>query len=372
MSELARRERVRLALSHQPPDRVPCDLGGRVSNIHYLAYQRLLETLDLPQHELELDPFFSVMNLSPELLERLGVDFQYLFLRGPEYVSKRTFRDGSYENEWGVRVERVGIHSQRVTHPLAQADVADLAAYPWPQADAARRTEGLAERSCRLFDETDYALVAAPVSGGIFEYGQHLRGMAQFFVDLMSDKPFANSLLDHLLAVQLELWDVFLTVVGERVDMVQLADDFGSQRSLLISPRLFREMFKPRYAQLIRFIKERTAARVFFHCDGAILPLLDDFAEMGVDVLNPLQPTATGMEPGVIKQRYGGRLAFHGGIDNQQLLPNGRPDEVRSAVHDAIGALAAGGGYVVASAHVIEPDIPNQNVLALFEAVTGS
>ncbi|HEX9117169.1 MAG TPA: hypothetical protein VGA61_13965, partial [Anaerolineae bacterium] len=168
MSELAHRERVHLALSHQPPDRVPCDLGGRVSSIHYLAYQRLLETLDLPQHELELDPFYSVMNLSPGLLARLGVDFQYLFLRGPEYLSRRTSSDGSYENEWGVRVETVGIHSQRVSHPLAQAGLADLAAYPWPQADAARRTEGLRERTCRLYEGTDYALVAAPVSGGIF------------------------------------------------------------------------------------------------------------------------------------------------------------------------------------------------------------
>ena len=256
MEDLTHRERVRRALRREKPDRVPVDLGGRVSNIHRDAYRTLCELLAIEPLEVELDPFFSVMNPAPAFLERLGVDFQYLYLRGPEYISVQSYENGSYENEWGIRVQVGGLHTQRVSHPLAQASLADLDRFPWPEARGAVRAVGLAERVRRLYEETDYALVAAPVSGGIFEFGQHLRGMSQFLVDLMEDKHFANRLLDHLTDVHARLWEVFLDAVGPYVEMVQLADDFGTQRSLMISPRLFREMFKPRYAELIRTIKE--------------------------------------------------------------------------------------------------------------------
>ena len=367
METLTHRERVRRALRLQQPDRVPLDLGGRVSNIHRDAYQTLCEELAIDPHELELDPFFSVMNPAPAFLERLGIDCQYLYLRGPEYITAKRYPDGSYENEWGIRVEVVGLHSQRVGHPLAQATLADLDSYPWPEARPEVRAAGLAERARRLYEETDYALIGAPVSGGIFEFGQHLRGMTQYLVDMMEDKPFANRMLDGIVEVHARLWEVFLDAVGPYVEMVQLADDFGTQRSLMISPKLFREMFKPRYTELIRTIKARTDAKVFLHCDGAIAPLIPDFIEMGVDVLNPLQPTASGMEPETIKAAFGDRLAFHGAIDNQQLLPHGTPEEVRAAVRRAVDVLSPGGGYVLASAHIIEPDIPVANVLAMYD-----
>ncbi len=368
METLTHRERVRRALRHEEPDRVPLDLGGRVTNIHHDAYLTLCEQLSIAPGEIELDPFFSVMNPAPAFLERLGVDCQYLYLRGPEYIAVQEYEDGSYDNEWGIRVRVLGLHSQRVSHPLAEASLADLDRFPWPEARPEVRAAGLAERASRLYEETDYALVGAPISGGIFEFGQHLRGMSQFLVDLMEDKPFANRLLDRVTEVHARLWEVFLDAVGPYVEMVQLADDFGTQRSLMISPRLFREMFKPRYAELIRSIKARTAAKVFLHCDGAITPLIPDFIEMGIDVLNPLQPTASGMEPERIKAAFGDRLVFHGAIDNQQLLPHGTPEEVRAAVRRAVSALAPGGGYILAAAHLIEPDIPPANVLAMYDA----
>ncbi len=252
----------------------------------------------------------------------------------------------------------MGLHSQRVTHPLAQATVADLAAYPWPDPYRPDRVTGLHQQARKLYEETGYALVAAPVSGGLFEFavprsapdlvhvGQHLRGMSNFLMDLLSDKAFASGLLDRILAVHMGLWEVFLKGVGEYVEMVQLADDFGTQRSLLISPRVFREMFKPRYAELIRHIRRFTGAKVFLHCDGAITPLIEDFIEIGVQVLNPLQPTAAGMDPAAIKARFGDRLAFHGAIDNQQLLPNGTPELLGRNRYPAQPAQRhAGGGH---------------------------
>ena len=178
----------------------------------------------------------------------------------------------------------------------------------------------------------------------------------------------ANRLLDILVDIQIGLWDSFLAEVGNRVEMVQLADDFGAQKSLMISPRTFRQFFKPRYTQLINAIKKRTRARVFLHCDGAILKLIPDFIEMGVEVLNPLQPTAEGMDPLPIKELYGKHLAFHGAIDNQQLLVKGSPEQVSRQVRHTIQALAPGGGYILAAAHLLEPDMPVENMMAMFSA----
>ncbi len=368
MSVLSSRERVRRTLNLQEPDRVPIDLGGRVSNIHRDAYVALAAAHGLSAEVLTCDPFYSVLNPDARLWQALGIDFQYLYVKGPEYCARAVFADGSYENEWGIRVETVGIHSQRVTHPLAQATVTDLAAYPWPDPCRPDRVAGLRQQACQLYTETNFALTAAPVSGGLFEFGQHLRGMSNFLMDLLSDKAFASGLLDRILAVHMGLWEVFLKEVGAYVEIVQLADDFGTQRSLLISPRVFRELFKPRYAELIRHIRRFTDAKVFLHCDGAIMPLIEDFIEIGVQVLNPLQPTAAGMDPAAVKGRFGDRLAFHGAIDNQQLLPNGSPEEVTAAVREVIQALAPGGGYILAAAHVIEPDIPIANVHAMYDA----
>jgi uroporphyrinogen decarboxylase len=368
MKPLTSRERVRMVLSHQEPDRVPTDLGGRVTTIHNAAYRSLATELGLDLPEPHLDPFLSVMDPHPSLLEALGVDFQYLYLKGPEYCVARRNDDDTYDNEWGIRVKTVGLHSQRVGHPLEHATINDLAGYPWPVPDDPERIAGLEQRTHDLFHGTSYALTAAPVSGGLFEFGQHLRGMAAFMMDLASDPAFANQLLDRLLDIQIGLWSTFLDVVGDAVEIVQLADDFGAQKSLLISPRTFRTFFKPRYRRLIDSIKQKTHAKVFLHCDGAIAPIIPDLIEMGVDVLNPLQPTADGMEPASIKARFGQQLSFHGAIDNQRLLVTGTPEEVRARVGEVIAALAPGGGYILAAAHIMEPDMPVANILAMFRA----
>jgi uroporphyrinogen decarboxylase len=366
VAKLKHRERVRRALNHQEPDRVPLDLGGRVTSIHVVEYRKLSHHLGIDT-AAELDPFYSVMNPDFRVLERLGVDFYYLFLRGPEYLVAKENPDGTYVNQWGITVKKVGTHSQRVSHPLKHSDLDDLETYPWPVPDQPERAAGLHDMARDLYENTDYALVAAPVNGGIFEFGQHLVGMSTFLMDLLLNKDFANALLDRLLDVQIGLWEVLLNAVGDFIEIAQLADDFGAQDNMLISPDLFREMFKPRYKLMIDFIKSRSNCKVFFHCDGAIFDIIEDFIEMGVDVLNPLQPTAQGMEPARIKSSFGDRLAFHGAIDNQQLLPNGSVEEVQQAVKREIDALAPGGGYILAAAHLLEPDMPLENVFAMYD-----
>jgi uroporphyrinogen decarboxylase len=149
--------------------------------------------------------------------------------------------------------------------------------------------------------------------------------------------------------------------------VAQLADDYGTQESLMISPGMFREFFKPRYTRLIQFIKSKTAAKVFLHCDGAIKRLIPDFIEMGIELLNPLQPTAKDMALEKIKKDFGDQLSFHGAIDNQQVLASGTKQDVQMAVRQAIASLAPGGGYILAAAHIIEPDVPVENIFTMFD-----
>ncbi len=145
-------------------------------------------------------------------------------------------------------------------------------------------------------------------------------------------------------------------------------DDFGSQTALQISPRLYREVFKPRQRRWIQFVKARTPARVFIHCDGAIEEILPDFIELGIEVLNPLQTSAKGMDPGRIKRRFGRNLAFWGGgVETQTTLPFGSVEDVRREVLERLKLLGPGGGYVFAAIHNIQADIPPEKVLAVFD-----
>lgn len=360
------RERVRIALDHKEPDRIPLDLGGRVTNIHKTKYEELLAYMGINSN-YHADPFYSVMDPDFRVLERLGIDIYYVYLKGPEYICIEEYSDGAYKNEWQITVKHIGQHSQRVTHPLETATLEELKKFPWPNPYHNNRAEGLREQVERIYKETNYALFAAPVNGGLFEFGQHLRGMSRFMIDLMDNKNFTHELLDRILDIQIGLWDVFLGAIGDRIEVAQLADDYGSQNNLLISPQIFNEFFKPRYERLIKFIKSKTEAKIFLHCDGAISKLIPDLIEMGIEILNPIQPTAKGMEPENLKVKFGGQLVFHGAIDNQQLLTKGTVQDVNHAVRHVLATLAPGGGYILSAAHIIEPDIPLENILSMFD-----
>jgi uroporphyrinogen decarboxylase len=161
----------------------------------------------------------------------------------------------------------------------------------------------------------------------------------------------------------------YLEEVGDRVSVVALSDDYASAKSLLISPVLFDEFFKPRYERFCAMIKARTGgrAKILLHSCGAVYDLIDRFIAMGIDVLNPIQPTANGMAPGRLKDVFGRRICFHGGIDSQYTLANGSADEIRRCVEDVIAILGADGGYILAPSHHIQFTVPAENVVALYE-----
>jgi uroporphyrinogen decarboxylase len=374
---LSPRQRVRLALRFQEADRIPIDLDGWATYFTEGAYRNLLRYLGSDEQP-RVNDWFLVSGVSEAILRRFGVDFRRVGLGIPDGFRSKTYRDGSWDDEWGVRKRKVGHPSARtgktayyaemIDPPLAEASVDDLEAYPWPDPDDPGRYRELSEMVKRLFETTDYALVAASIGNGIFEQAQALRGIQRFLEDLLINREFAALLIDKILQVQLRIFDRYLAVVGPYIEMVETSDDYGMQTGPLISPQLYREMLQPAHRELNRFIKERTEGRIYLHSCGSVADVLDDLIDAGVDVINPVQPRAKDMDSAQLKSRFGGRVVFHGGVDEQHVLPHGTIEEVREEVHRCIGAFAAGGGYILAPAHNIQDDVPPENVIALFEA----
>lgn len=366
------RERVLRAINHQEPDRVPVDLGGsRPASMYEAVYRKLMAHFGLDvspdtrfNHRGEVEPF------DERLLELLQVDFRRVRLRDPNISSAHVTADGDYVDEWGVTWTKEGPFWSPVGNPLANATMEDLDGYPWPDPLDAGRFEGVETDARRLYEGTGYAVVAAqPVPAyGVFMTCTFLRGMAQFMVDLAVDKDFARALMERVLRFHLSIYDRFLSLVGEYVQIVVTSDDLGTQRAMLISPAMYREMVKPAQARLLSLVKQKTDAKIFYHSCGAIAPVIPDLIEIGVDILNPVQPLAEGMESAGLKEAHGGRLVFHGGIDQQQCMTAGTPEDVALEVGHRIRAFGKGGGYILAVVHNIMPDVPPENVLALFDA----
>ena len=196
-----------------------------------------------------------------------------------------------------------------------------------------------------------------------------MQGMDSFMLNLGLHPEFAQALLQKIAEMCKRLMEHFLRELGENVDIIKIGDDLGSQEGLLISPRMYRQVLKPIHADYISFIKERTRAKVFFHTDGDVFDLLDDFVEIGVDILNPIQTSAGRMANlAELKRRYGRNLVFCGAVDTQHVLPHGTSAVVRREVRPVIDPLGPGAGYLLASVHTIMDEVPPDNILAMVDA----
>jgi len=368
---------VRLALKFQEPDRIPIDLDGWATYFTEGAYRNLLRHLGIDE-EPQVNDWFLVSGVNESLLQRFGVDFRRVGLGAPEGFHNKSYPDGSWDDEWGIRKRKVAhrnprtgmtaYYAEMIAPPLAEASIDDLESYPWPDPEDPGRYRELSDRVKQLYDTTDYALVAAAISMGIFEQAQALRGMQRFFEDLLINREFAARLIDRILQIQLQIFDRYLSIVGPYIEMVETSDDYGMQTGPLISPQLYREMLKPAHRRLNSFIKERTQAKIYLHSCGSIVEVLDDLIDAGVDVINPVQPRAKDMDSAGLKSRFGGRVVFHGGVDEQYVLPHGSIEEVREEVARRIQDFAPGGGYIFAPAHNIQDDVLPENVVTMFEA----
>jgi uroporphyrinogen decarboxylase len=206
---------------------------------------------------------------------------------------------------------------------------------------------------------------------GLFEMHQRVRGMENAMLDPFLFPVNSDKLVGKLADLKIEFWDGLLDEIGDVIDIAGEGDDYGTQQSQLISPDQFREYYKPHFTRLLKFIKQKAPnVKLLFHSCGNVRPIIPDFIEMGVDLLNPVHITATGMEPVQLKKDFGNDIVFWGGgVDTQHVLPNGTPEQVKDDVKRNIEALAPGGGFVFATVHNIQAEVPPQNILAMVEAI---
>jgi uroporphyrinogen decarboxylase len=367
---MAPRARVLAALAHQPVDRIPIDLGGtQDSTMCTGAFEKLKAFLGVDAPTLELSKAFEIVQMPEAVLSRLPVDTRSVFARPPGHTQSRWLDEHTLVDDWGVTYRRPHGHHQfdMVAHPLAEATTADLETYVWPDVEDPARYAGLGDLARDLHSETPYAVCCSTGDTTIFDRAWMLRGMEQFLVDLLTDPQFATALLDWVAQLQHRRHECFLAEVGPYVDAILIGDDMGTQQGPLIRPALYRALIKPYHRRYIELIKHLSPARVIMHACGSVTELVDDYIEIGVDALHPMQVSAVGMSPQSLKQRFGGRIAFWGGIDTQHLLPHGSPDDVRMGVREVIRTMGLEGGYVLAAVHNIQDDVPPENVWAMLD-----
>lgn len=368
---MTHRERATAALNHQEPDRVPIDLGGGGSTSVMLeGYDRLKSHLNYAGETKPMN-ILRVAKIDEEILRELDVDFRPLLMKGPSENQTFTDEEGKLIDEWGIEWRTVhhatGSYNEVSKSPLEEATIEDLERYPWPNPLDPARTSGLAEEAKDLCENSDYAIVGDSGFKGFWEIGYMLRGYERLIADLCLDPKFVYALFDKLLELNMAATGEFLKAVGPYIQVIRLADDLATQSGPLMSPDMFRKMLKPYHAKLIKFTKERTEAKIFYHTCGDVRLLIDDLVEIGVDALNPVQVSAMG-DTAELKSRFGDKICFWGGIDTQHVLPLGSPEEVREEVKRRIRDLGPGGGYILASVHTIQADVPPQNILAMIEA----
>ena len=372
------RERVQTALAHQEPDRVPIDLGGTVvSTIALPTYAALRRHLGLPEKPVEtLEVVQQVARVDEDMLDRLGADVIPVFANPPD-TPPPVFAQGAdgsvlFPDDFGALLKKpAGCHYfDWQGFPLPEPSIDALRQMSWPDPANRGRYAGLRERVQALRRSTDRALFGmAPCGHDLFNQIFRVRGMENGLMDLVAEPEFAEAFFDRLCDTICTAQKLFLTEVGDLIDVHFAADDLAGQSGPLISPELWRCMIKPRQARILATIKAHTRAPVLYHTCGAATEFLDDLAEIGVDILNPVQVSAAGMGTAQLKQRFGKRLSFWGGgCDTQKVLPYGTPAEVREEVRQRIRDLAPGGGFVFNPVHNIQPLVPPANVAAMFDA----
>jgi uroporphyrinogen decarboxylase len=374
---LTSRERVLMALEHREPDRVPIDLGGNQTGIHKVAYQNLLRHLGRQEEITIMDLVQQLALPSEPMLERLHVDTRYVWAQGAA-----SFKGGVVERQrdgwlWHDFTDEFGITWSMpddsplyfdISHsPLAGLSLEEIQRYPFPRGDDPTRFEGLRDRILRLKRETPYAVVSG-ISGVVYEICWYLRGLENLFADMIERPEILEAIIDRTLQFWLDWFRLFLDEVADVVDLIMIGDDLAGQAGPLFSPRIYRQIIKPRQKRLVQFIKSRTRAKLWYHSCGSIVEYIPDLLDNGIDILNPVQISAKGMDPALLKAQYGQRLAFWGGgVDSQHVLPRGTPEEVRENVRQNLNAFKAGGGYVFNGVHNIQADVPPENVLATYD-----
>jgi uroporphyrinogen decarboxylase len=372
------RERVVKTLNRQKVDRVPIDLGGFQTGIHIKAYQNLLDYLGLQEEIQVRDAVQQLAIPSEQILEKFHVDIRYITAHGPDSFKggiEKNVRNGrtwfdlcdEFGIVWSMPEDQM-LYMDISHHPLAEATIQDIAQYPFPKGNDPSRFSGVRQQALEIKNHTPYAL-SSGICGVTYEICWYLRGLQQWFIDMKTNPAFCEALLDQTSQYWVDWMTGFLSEAGDLLDVIMIGDDLAGQVGPLFSPDFYRRIVRPRQQRVIDTIKKNTQAKIWYHTCGSCIPYIPDLIEMGVDILNPVQISAKGMEPQFLKETFGGQIAFWGGgIDAQRILPFANPDQVREEVRKNIQVFKQDGGYIFNNVHNIQADVPPENVVALYEA----
>lgn len=324
-----------------------------------------LATHQAMPYEPPLDSLLSTRISHMELLTALGNDAVGIAACAPSDSPTLTDENGIMTNEWGMKFKNAGLYNEFYSFPLAHAETrGDIESYPFPDPFAAGRFDA-AKATIARYGQTHGIL--ADLECSIFETCWYLTGLEKLLFDLMIEAEYLPSLLDTVMQINTETGKQLIALGA---DVIWCGDDFGSQQGLILDPDTWRKWFKPRIAQMFaEFRKVNPDIKIAWHSCGSIIPIIPDFIEIGLDILNPLQPLARDMQAENLKSLFGRELIFFGGIDVQELLPHGSPEQIQHEVRRIASVYGADGRYIAAPAHNIQPDTPVENILAMFAAL---
>ncbi|MBN1486640.1 MAG: uroporphyrinogen decarboxylase [Anaerolineae bacterium] len=373
---MSRRERVLTALEHREPDRVPISMTITVD-----AYANLKKYMGI---EIEGDNpkvgRWTDVAIHPIVADKYGLDVIRLsnpLNKAPNIPPKPDDPKVAFIDEWYCEWTKVprpdGTYYFEISkHPLAGATVEDLDHFPWPEPEEVK--DGALEMFRDVRENTDFAIMTK-IGGAVFELATYMRGMEEWYMDLAINKEFATKLMAKIAEIQAQRDRNALKVVGKYIDVLRLSgEDMGSQNGPLISPRMFKKLVAPHLKTVWDIAKAELLAqnpngKVMLHSCGSVKAFMKPWADMGIDVLDPVQVSAAEMDTAGLKAHIGDRLTFHGAIDTQQVLPFGTPEDVRQEVRLRIKDLAPGGGFLLAPIHNVQGDVPPENLIAMRDAV---
>lgn len=336
------RERVLMAIRHEEPDRTPRDFWAEPP-----AWKRLLNFMGQEDKE--------------RLLQQLDVDVRHLDAPEPQ---ERVVGDGVFQNFWGERYVQQPTAWGPMRHDVKGAlgkarSLSELEEFDWPTPDCIDRST--LPGQCRRQDE--YALLYG--FADIWQRPALVRGLEEFFIDMLERPDWAHFMCRKFTNFYLEDYTRAAELTHGRIDLYLLISDLGSQRGPLISLKVFEQFVAPYAKEMIDCI-HGLGGRVLFHSCGCIAPFIPELIRLGVDILDPIQPVGPGMQPENLKTKHGRELCFHGGLDMQKLLPHGTPEQVEAEARRYCEVLGRGGGYILSPAHLFQPDVPPENVLAVY------
>ena len=369
------RTRVLETINHKQPDRIPLDLGvGLTCRIHVKFYHKLLEHFGLKEDVRCSSKSAQICIASDAVLERLECDVRTptpVALPRPDPLS-REWEDDDYFHfidNWGTSFrmpKSTPLYYDMHEFPLA-ADPTKIADYPWVEPDL---LDPAGVKSAVAYREAGYPIIFTDHFGnGFLQSAPRLFGFDEWLMMLGGGDDEVKIYLDRLLDIKMRYYDQLFDTYKDTLDIVCESDDLGMQGGPFVSPEMFREVFKPYWRKLFAYIKNKNSnVKIYMHSCGSVEALIGDLIDVGLDILNPIQISAANMEPASLKKKYGKDLVFWGGgVDTQKVLPQGTPAEVRENVKRNIDALAQDGGYVFATVHNIQSDVPLENFFAMWE-----